>query len=71
MVFNGRLDDYFMHNKEFLIILNQMIFMGKKDRYTDLIDDGEGSEVAQIARDYAKNITDKQVEELNEYINEE
>ena len=39
--------------------------------YAVMIDKGKGDEVAQTIRDYAKNLTDKQVEEFNEYINEE
>ena len=54
----------------FIEMLEMSVFYGEQYTYTNMIDDGEGARLAQIARDYAKNLTDKQVEELNEYIDE-
>ena len=55
--------------RSFINILETIVF--GDNCYTIDLDLGYGEKVARIIRAYAKNITDKQVEELNEYINEE
>ena len=48
--------------------LMMLVFNG--DPYATRIDEGHSKKVAKKLRDYAKNLTGKQVGELNEYINE-
>ena len=48
-----------------------MIKVLKGEGYTEEIDKGHGKKVARVIRTYAKNITNKQVKELNKHINGE